>query len=171
MKRKIQYTLYRSPLGWILLASTDTGICQLSIGSSKSRLVDELRSEFGPQIVRDDTSLARHVNGLKKYFRGEKVIFKGPFHLLGTGFQRRIWKALLTIPYGEVRTYGQIACKAESPRGFRATGQAVGKNPLAIMIPCHRVIASGGRIGGFGLGLAMKRQLLEIEGFPARSLK
>ena len=107
---------------------------------------------------------------LRGYFSGEKVAFNIPLDLDGSGtsFQRRVWEALSEIPRGEFRTYGELAVRAGSPRAARAVGQAVGKNPLPVIFPCHRVISGDGRLGGFSCGVSLKVLLLELEGFALK---
>jgi len=103
---------------------------------------------------------------LDGYFSGEKISFRAPLDLDGSGtpFQRRVWDALFEIHRGELLTYGELAAMVGSPRAARAVGQAVGKNPLPIIFPCHRVVSSDGRLGGFSCGVSLKVLLLEIEG-------
>jgi methylated-DNA-[protein]-cysteine S-methyltransferase len=101
---------------------------------------------------------------LGSYFRGELRHFSGPLDLQGSPFQKRCWQALLSIPYGETRTYGDIAAQVGSPRAFRAVGQANHQNPIAIIVPCHRVIGANHSLTGYGGGLAVKEKLLLLEG-------
>lgn len=100
---------------------------------------------------------------LKAYFEGERVAFDTPLRLTGTDFQKRVWTEMTRIPYGEVVSYGELARRAGC-RAYRAVGQACHRNPLPLLVPCHRVIASGGRLGGFGGGEDIKRLLLRFEG-------
>lgn len=102
---------------------------------------------------------------IQEYLAGERRIFDLPFHIQGTDFQVKVWKALLDIPYGETRSYGQIAAVIGQPRASQAIGGAVGRNPLWILVPCHRVIGSDGSLTGYAGGLAMKKALLNIERF------
>jgi methylated-DNA-[protein]-cysteine S-methyltransferase len=105
-----------------------------------------------------------YVRELERYFAGRQRNFTFDLDLRGTDFQRRCWQALLKIPFGETRTYAEIARTVGQPRGFRAVGMANHDNPVAIVVPCHRVIASDGTLGGYGGGLPAKRWLLELEG-------
>lgn len=107
---------------------------------------------------------------LAEYFAGARRAFELPLDLRGTPFQLRVWNALLRIPYGETRTYGQLAALAGHPGAARAVGAANGANPIAIIVPCHRVVASGGGLGGYGGGLDCKRFLLALESGSAASL-
>jgi methylated-DNA-[protein]-cysteine S-methyltransferase len=107
--------------------------------------------------------LCEVVKQLKEYFDGKRKEFDVPLKLTGTDFQRSVWNALLTIPYGETRSYGEIAKLIGNPRACRAVGMANHWNPIAIIVPCHRVIGADGSLTGFGGGLTMKQQLLDIE--------
>ena len=108
--------------------------------------------------------LAAYVRELEEYFAGTRRAFDFPLDLRGTDFQVACWRALLAIPYGETRTYADIARAVGRPQGFRAVGMANNRNPVAIVVPCHRVIASDGTLCGYGGGLDIKRKLLELEG-------
>lgn len=99
---------------------------------------------------------------LDQYFRGDRREFDLPIEVAGTGFQMKVWHALVNIPYGEVRTYGEIAAAVGNPKACRAVGMANNRNPIGIIIPCHRVVAADG-IGGYGWGVDMKKALLELE--------
>lgn len=105
---------------------------------------------------------------LRDYFAGRRQVFDLPLALTGTPFQERVWQALRTIPYGQVISYSQLAQKIQQPKALRAVGSANGKNPLAIIIPCHRVIAKDGGLGGFSGGLTIKEKLLSLEGITIK---
>ena len=105
-----------------------------------------------------------YVSELEEYFSGSRREFSFPLDLRGTDFQLACWRALLAIPYGETRTYADIARAVSKPNAFRAVGMANNRNPIAIVVPCHRVIASDGTLCGYGGGLDLKRKLLELEG-------
>ena len=115
--------------------------------------------------------LLRIVNELTSYFTGELITFTLPIYPSGTPFQEQVWKALMRIPYGEVITYKALAQEVNSPKGMRAVGAANSKNPLPIIIPCHRVIQADQTLGGYSGGLATKIALLELEGFSFSSGK
>jgi O-6-methylguanine DNA methyltransferase len=108
--------------------------------------------------------MSGYVGELQEYFAGGRRRFSFPLDLRGTRFQLDCWRALLAIPYGETRTYADIARAVGRPQGFRAVGMANNRNPVAIVVPCHRVIASDGTLCGYGGGLEVKRKLLELEG-------
>jgi methylated-DNA-[protein]-cysteine S-methyltransferase len=133
------------------LAATDLGLFELSFG------------EAGPARDDDHPVLQETIRQLTEYFLGERREFSVPLDLHGTPFQLRVWNALLAIPYGETRSYADLARAVGSPKGVRAVGRANGVNPVAIIVPCHRVIASDGTLCGYGGGLEIKRKLLELE--------
>jgi O-6-methylguanine DNA methyltransferase len=110
-----------------------------------------------------DTKMSGYTRELQQYFAGDRREFSFPLDLRGTEFQLACWSALLAIPYGETRTYADIARAVGRPQGFRAVGMANNRNPIAIVVPCHRVIASDGSLCGYGGGLDIKRKLLELE--------
>jgi methylated-DNA-[protein]-cysteine S-methyltransferase len=150
------YRRIDSPAGVLLAAASSRGLMMLAYRDDH----DDEPPEDG------DSSLLDPVRRqLDEYFAGARREFDLPLDwTLVRGFARAVLEATSRIPYGETRPYGQIAAEAGSPRAFRATGNALGSNPIAIVIPCHRVVASGGRIGGYGGGLDRKRLLLGLEG-------
>jgi methylated-DNA-[protein]-cysteine S-methyltransferase len=123
------------------------------------------RIAFGGCGVQSHASplMSETLRQLRLYFAGELRRFDLPLAMIGTDFQKRVWNALLTIPYGETRSYTQIAVQIGAPRAVRAVGAANGRNPIPIIVPCHRVIGASGSLVGFGGGLAWKRKLLELE--------
>jgi len=124
-----------------------------------------LREEKGGFEFEDSLRLTQpYLNELEEYFTGKRREFTFPLDLRGTDFQLACWRALLVIPYGETRTYADIARAVGKPNAFRAVGMANNRNPVAIVVPCHRVIASDGTLCGYGGGLDVKRKLLELEG-------
>jgi methylated-DNA-[protein]-cysteine S-methyltransferase len=124
------------------------------------------RIEFGARGENSHSSaqMRETIRQLRLYFAGKLQIFDLPLELLGTEFQKRVWAALVTIPYGETRSYTEIAVQIGAPRAVRAVGAANGRNPIPIIVPCHRVIGASGNLVGFGGGLAWKRMLLDLEG-------
>jgi methylated-DNA-[protein]-cysteine S-methyltransferase len=147
-----------SPAGALLLAATEKGLAFLSF-----RPQDILESKK-LRCMRDSAALRPYVAEMREFLAGTRRDFACPLDLRGTEFQLRCWNQLLKIPYGEVITYAQLAQRVGSPNGFRAVGHANGQNPVAIIVPCHRVIASDGTLGGYGGGLPMKQWLLDLEG-------
>ena len=157
--------------GGLRVTASPDGVCRIELFEEGA----VPRDKVGPGVVSPSSEiLARAFVELRRYFSGEEVTFSTSLDLSGPGtpFQRRVWQALFEIPRGELRTYGELAEQAGSPRAARAVGQAVGQNPLPIIFPCHRVISGDGRLGGFSCGVSLKVRLLELEGLsledPAR---
>jgi O-6-methylguanine DNA methyltransferase len=142
------------------IARTERGICRASFTCSEP----EFERELG-DARRDsnDRILCDAVEQLRAYFRRQLRAFELPLDLEGTAFQRRVWDALLEIPYGETRTYADIAMRIGAPKALRAVGAANGRNPAPVIVPCHRVIQTGGGLGGYSGGLRYKRALLGLE--------
>jgi AraC family transcriptional regulator of adaptative response/methylated-DNA-[protein]-cysteine methyltransferase len=161
----IRFTIVDSPIGRLLIAATERGVCSVRIGDDDGRLAEELHREFprAAHIERDDDALEGWAGALRRNLDGSEPDLDLPLDIRATSFQRRVWEALRAIPYGETRTYGEIAAAVGSPRAARAVGQACGANPVSIIVPCHRVVAGGGKLGGYGWGLERKRWLLEHE--------
>jgi methylated-DNA-[protein]-cysteine S-methyltransferase len=147
----LHFTIYDSPVGPLTLVASDRGLFALEFGRH-------------PRGVESPPQLAPYVAELSEYFAGRRREFTQPLDLRGTEFQLRCWRELLRIPYGQTRSYADLAHAVGSPRGFRAVGHANGRNPIAIIVPCHRVISSDGTLGGYGGGLRVKEELLRLEG-------
>ena len=156
--------VHRTSWGWVGGVMTPRGLtCLMLPRGSRVEVDAELADRYGP-IPTDSSRLARVFTALERYFAGERDLFDFPLDLSGTAFQLEVWAALRRIPYGETLSYGDVARAIGRPRSCRAVGNAVGSNPVGIVVPCHRVIAAGGAIGGFGGNLALKRRLLAVEG-------
>lgn len=150
----IRYATYSSPLGDLLLATTEHGLCGLHFAQSRRQDCDSPR----------DPLLNRAVRQLDEYFAGERTAFDLPTDLVGgTDFQRSVWRAVSALPYGTTRSYGSIAQAVGRPVAVRAVGAAIGRNPVCIIIPCHRVVGAGGALRGYAGGMECKRFLLELE--------
>lgn len=145
--------LYESPIGPLLVKEQNNVITEIEVVRDAGQKECREASPLLEQAVRE----------LEEYFRGERRVFDIPVGPEGTAFQQRVWEQLRRIPYGETRTYGQIAVLAGSPKGARAAGMACNRNPILIVIPCHRVIGANGSLTGFGAGLPMKEMLLALE--------
>jgi methylated-DNA-[protein]-cysteine S-methyltransferase len=145
---------FRSPVGWLTIEATDRGVIGLAFGERGST------EPAVSALARGHLEAAR--GALTDYFAGRAPALPA-LDLQGSDFQRLVWRALLTIPWGEVRTYGELAAGLGRPGAARAVGAANGKNPVAILVPCHRVVAAGGQLGGYSGGLALKRELLAHE--------
>ncbi len=152
----LQYRTMDSPVGLLTLAGRDGKLMHL-------RMVDQTYEPSRDGWERDDSAFADAVDQLSAYFAGERTEFHLELDMVGTQFQRRVWDALQTIPYGETCTYGEIARQIGSPSASRAVGLANGHNPIGIIVPCHRVIGANGSLTGYGGGLDRKRALLELE--------
>jgi O-6-methylguanine DNA methyltransferase len=149
-----------SPAGPLGLAASERGLVFLEFdrGRFPRESTKQVQWEESADRVRD------YVSELEEYFSGTRREFNCPLDLRGTEFQLKCWRALLEIPYGQTRTYADIARAVGCPNGYRAVGLANNRNPIAIIVPCHRVIASDGSLCGYGGGLDVKRKLLELEG-------
>lgn len=166
----INYTVADSPLGKMLVAATDRGICMVSFGDEAESLLDELRQEFhAAKIEKNDSNLKNAVSAILKSLNGEKVVLDLPLDIRASAFQMRVWSELRKIPYGETRSYAQIAEQLGNRNAVRAVARACATNPVALVTPCHRVIASDGKMRGYRWGIERKQQLLKNE--KARSGK
>jgi methylated-DNA-[protein]-cysteine S-methyltransferase len=149
-------TIIESSVGILTLIANDNALCGLSFGDVDYE--DAVNKTNHPILMITKTQL-------KEYFSGKRSKFNIPLFLEGTEFQKKTWKALQLIPYGETRSYSDIAAKIKSPKAVRAIGSANNKNPIAIIIPCHRVIGKNGSLVGFAGGLDIKKTLLRHEGY------
>ena len=156
-----QHTIIDSPYGPLTLVADDGVLCGLYMTGQRHRPPEET---FGP---RDDTLFAEAEDQLKAYFAGESREFTLPLRLDGTPFQRSVWDELRRIPYGERRTYGELAAALGNPSASRAVGLANGRNPVGIIVPCHRVVGANGGLTGYGGGLDRKQRLLDFESAAA----
>jgi len=162
--QRIRYCAFASPLGTVLLAATERGLCSVKLGDSAQALARLLREEFsGAELVADEAAMAPLKAGVAAFIRGEKSLARVPLDVRGTVFQRRVWDELRRIPRGETRTYGEIARAIGAPAAFRAVGSACGANPVALVVPCHRAVRTDGGLGGYAWGIGRKRRLLDIE--------
>ncbi len=164
---------YNSPCGELVLASVGDELCLCDWSAmpcalkNRQRIARRLRAVFA---VRPSPVLLRAMAQLDEYFAGKRTAFDLPLHPVGTDFQQRVWSALLEIPYGQTRTYKDIALRVGNAKGVRAVAGAVGANGLSIVIPCHRVIGTDRSLTGFAGGLAAKKALLVLEGsLPRKS--
>lgn len=152
------WTAVGSPLGPLMLTADDEGLTGLHMDSGKY-------GPLAPRVgwVEDAAPFVDVAGQLDEYFAGDRTEFDVPMHPTGTPFQLEVWQALTTIPYGEVRSYGEIAQQLGRPGASRAVGLANGHNPIAVIVPCHRVIGASGSLTGYGGGLERKRLLLDLE--------
>ena len=161
----IYYTLFSSPIGPIGMAATSRGLCRLSLNvADEPAFCRKLQRVYCRPVIRWDDRFTDLVARLRAYLTGKRVRFKTRFDLLeGTAFHQKVWRGLRRIPYGQTRSYRSVAQSIGHPQSFRAVGGACGKNPIAVLIPCHRVIGADGKLGGFTGGLPLKRWLLQSE--------
>jgi AraC family transcriptional regulator, regulatory protein of adaptative response / methylated-DNA-[protein]-cysteine methyltransferase len=164
----ITFATAASPLGRLLVATTERGVCRVTLGDDDAALERELRDEFSAaEVARDDGALAVTITEVLRRIDGCRPALELPVDLRGTAFQLQVWRELTRIPAGETRSYREVAESVGKPHAARAVGNACGSNPTAIVVPCHRVVASDGGLGGFGWGLDRKRLLLANEQQPA----
>lgn len=154
---RMLYTTLHSPIGELLLAGDGRSLHHLSMQSGRRPLA------LDPAWVRDDDAFGVVAGQLDEYFAGARRSFDVPVVPHGNPFERSVWRALLEIPYGETTTYGAVAREIGHPDAARAVGLANGRNPIAVIIPCHRVIGADGTLTGYGGGLERKRLLLDLE--------
>jgi AraC family transcriptional regulator, regulatory protein of adaptative response / methylated-DNA-[protein]-cysteine methyltransferase len=160
----IAYHIAESPLGRLLIGMTERGICAIEMGSNDEELVKKLHKEFpAAYIYPDEEYLHVAMQAVLDYLQGWQPHLDLPLDIRVTAFQQRVLDALLRIPYGETRSYGEIAQMIGQPKAARAVGNACNKNPVPLVIPCHRVVGSDGDLVGYAFGLERKEQLLKLE--------
>jgi methylated-DNA-[protein]-cysteine S-methyltransferase len=160
----VSFDVADTPVGPLLLAVTEAGLCRISFDPEPERETDELARTFGVRVLRSPREVDRVRRELDEYFQGRRRMFDLPLDLRGrTGFSREILDRLARVPYGEVTTYKSLAVEAGNPHAARAVGTIMNRNPIPIVLPCHRVVGSNGSLVGYGGGLDRKRQLLDLE--------
>ncbi len=150
-------------LGTVFVASTDQGVCRIDFHITKKAFLAQLRKQVSGKIVKNARYNRVVLSQLRKYLEGKLRRFDCLLDMEGTPFQKRVWAALQNIPYGETRSYADVARTIRHPKAFRAVGNANGSNPIPIIVPCHRVIESNGGLGGYGSGIGLKKRLLDFE--------
>ncbi len=164
MRRTLCHGVFQTGLGWMAVAASAEGLAAVTLPQTSPERATEQLGDAAASAERADGSFEDLANRLRDYFLGGPQTFPDDLDLsTGTPFQQAVWRTARSIPHGETRSYGWIAAAIDRPRAVRAVGQAMASNPLAIIIPCHRVVAGDGGLGGFGGGLDMKRRLLLIE--------
>ena len=162
---EIRFTTGPSALGSVLVAATDKGVCAVSLRESDAGTEEHLRARFPKaEITRDDVGLRPALDTVQERIDGRSLDKALPLDLQGTDFQREVWDQLLAIPAGSTRTYLDVAQAINRPKATRAVAQACGANPVAVVVPCHRVVMSDGSIGGYSGLPGVKKALLEAEG-------
>ncbi|QJB57103.1 methylated-DNA--[protein]-cysteine S-methyltransferase [Pseudodesulfovibrio sp. zrk46] len=153
------YTAFKTPYWEIILVGDENGITHLHMVTNEGKRDFIIKENW----QRDDAMFTEARKQILEYFDGKRTQFDLPLNPQGTEFQKKAWKALRTIPFGEVRTYKEMAESIGNPNASRAVGTANAKNPIPLIIPCHRVIATGGKLAGFALGVDAKERLLRLE--------
>ncbi len=160
----IRFAIVDSPLGRLLVAATDRGVCSVAMGDSDEALERALRREFSAAAIeRDAGALSAWTSAIVAHLEGKRPRLELPLDIQATAFQWQVWQALASIPYGETRTYKDVAQAIGKPTSVRAVARACATNPVALAIPCHRVVPSAGGHGGYRWGTARKKRLLEVE--------
>ena len=164
----VAYDLVDTPVGQLLVAVTDRGLCEVSFDPEPEREVETLARNFGARVLRSPRPTDEARRQLDEYFAGERQRFDLPVDLrLAREFAGAVLKELARVPYGQLTTYGTLAAKAGRPRAARAVGTIMNRNPVPIVLPCHRVVGSTGKLVGYGGGIERKEQLLRLEGVLA----
>lgn len=153
------YTRFQATLCEVIIAGDDQGISHLHLCTGEGKRVFEI----SPEWVRNDAFFDDAVGQVREYMEGKRDHFDLKLNPSGTEFQKQVWKALTAIPFGELRTYGDIAKKLGNEKACRAVGMANSKNPIPLIVPCHRVVGAGGKLTGFAHGLTIKEQLIRLE--------
>ncbi len=154
------YTRFNTSLCKIILVGNEEGISNLHLNTGECKRVFEISEDW----VRNDSFFKNAVEQVMEYCEGKRKEFNLLLNPEGTDFQKRVWKALSRIPYGEVRSYKDIAVEIGNEKACRAVGMANSKNPIPLIVPCHRVVGANGKLVGFALGLEVKKKLLDLEG-------
>jgi len=164
MNTRLHFDIGPSALGYVLAAITDDGLCAILLGDSARSVTRELRQRFpGARLTREPGRVAASLRQVVDLVEGRRAALTLPLDPGGTPFQQRVWRALRNIPAGSTASYRDIARRIDAPTSFRAVAQACGANPLALAIPCHRVVRSDGGVSGYRWGVARKKALLERE--------
>jgi AraC family transcriptional regulator of adaptative response/methylated-DNA-[protein]-cysteine methyltransferase len=161
---QINYTIVSSPLGRLLVGATQRGISALYLGKDDAALQTTLRKEYPrAEISRDRNGLQGWVGKILEHLRGREPNLDLPTDVQATAFQRRVWEELRKIPYGTTRTYSQVARAIGKPKAIRAVARACARNPVSVVVPCHRVVREDGKLAGYRWGVERKQTLLEHE--------
>ncbi len=164
MSGGLKYTVADVAVGWVGLLVSDSGLLKVTLPQDSAREAERLLGDRLREAVRSDRFFADLTGRLKSYFAGRRVAFNDELDLAAaTAFQGEVWRLARLIPYGETRSYGWLAQRLGKAGAGRAVGQALARNPLPVIVPCHRVVAQNGKLGGYGGGLARKIYLLRLE--------
>ena len=164
MNSQLTYTVFETEIGWMSALASPKGLLRVTMPCRSEMEAVQRLGDAVKDAVRSDGQFTDLVKRFRDFFSGGTPSFPDAIDYSGaTGFQQAVWEAARQIPYGETRSYGEIAEQIGRHGAARAVGQAMGRNPVAIIVPCHRVVASGGKLGGFGGGEDLKRYLLDME--------
>lgn len=163
-KSSIQYTVAPCPLGYILVATTEHGICSVALGDDPATLVEDLNTRFSVATITHDRRMSETwLHPLLDYLHGKRIHLDLPIDVPATPFRHKVWSALRIIPYGTTQTYRHVAEQLGHPHATRAVAHACAGNPVALIIPCHRVVRTDGTLGGYRWGIERKRTLIALE--------
>ena len=166
---QIAYSIVPSPFGRLLVGTTANGVCAVKLGDSDEALARGLRDEYRAAEIREgEPARAEWVRAIVDHLKGEAPALDLPIDVQATAFQWKVWRALQAIPYGQTRPYAEVARSIGQPRAVRAVAGACAANPVAIVVPCHRVVQTGGGLGGYRWGVERKKRLLAQEHERAR---
>jgi methylated-DNA-[protein]-cysteine S-methyltransferase len=161
----VGFDVVESPIGALLVAATDRGICRIFFDADPERHLDRLARTYGPRVLRSAATVDTARRQLDEYFDGRRDSFELDVDLRGAApFARQVLDALALVPYGQTTTYGSLAGRVGAPRAARAVGTVMNRNPIPIVLPCHRVVGANGSLTGYGGGLDVKEKLLRLEG-------
>ena len=160
----VAYDLVDSPIGALLVAVTERGLCRVGFDPEPERDLDPLAQLFGAKVLRAPKAVDVTRRELNEYFDGTRTAFDVPIDVRFDAFRLRVMDELARVPYGEVTTYGTLAARAGKPKAARAVGTFMNRNPIPIVLPCHRVVGANGSLTGYGGGLERKERLLQLEG-------
>jgi methylated-DNA-[protein]-cysteine S-methyltransferase len=164
MTGKLRYTVANMDIGWVGVLASSSGLLRVTLPQGTAREAERLLGDRVREAVWDDGFFGNLLGRLKRYFSGQRVTFADGLDLsAATAFQRQVWQLTRLIPYGETRSYGWVAGQLGKAGAGRAVGQALGRNPLPVIVPCHRVVAKDGGLGGYSGGVGMKQHLLYLE--------
>jgi AraC family transcriptional regulator of adaptative response/methylated-DNA-[protein]-cysteine methyltransferase len=160
----INYTVFETRLGLMVIAGTEQGVCAIQFGETREELITRLRQEFSAAELQENTeTMASWIELVKSYLEGTTKELRIPLDINSTAFRAKVWEAIRAIPYGETRSYAKLAVEIGKPSAARAVASACAANPVALVTPCHRVIHGDGTISGYRWGIERKRKLLSME--------
>lgn len=161
----IYYSDFKVPLlnRTFLIAKNEKGVCYIALDGNENKLIKSLKAYLNDEIIKSKDKLKKEIKQIKEYFAGNRKNFDLKVFLRGTRFQTKAWLALAKVKYGETISYSELAKRAGNKNAVRAAAACCASNPVAIIIPCHRIISKDGSLGGFGGGIDMKRKMLKLE--------